>query len=108
MLYCHIVLVFPYISSTCHLVSMRFDHADNDNAAGQTTNLSRSPTDISTFIIKGRKQALKEAYNRSSYVTRSCYCITGDKLLKSYKPFILLLQNKIFRRGGSSYILTNI
>jgi two-component system, OmpR family, sensor histidine kinase VicK len=63
---------------------------------------------ISTFIIKGRKRALKEAYNRSLYANRSYYSITGDELLKSYKPFIRSLQDQIFRRGGSSYILTNI
>ena len=89
---------------------MRFDDADNDNADSTcpTTNLSRSTTDISTFIIKGRKRALKEAYSRSFYITRSYYCITGDELLKSYNPFILSLKDQIFRRGGSSYILTNI
>ena len=79
---------------------------DNDNA--DPTNFSRSSTDISTFIMKGRKQALKEAYNRSFYATHSYYCITGDELLKSYKPFIPLLKDHIFHRGGSSYILTNI
>jgi signal transduction histidine kinase len=88
----------------------RFDNTDNDNgdAAGLTTNLSRTSLDTSTFIIKGRKRALKEAYNRSIYVNRSHYCITGEELLKSYKPLIPLLQDQIFSRGGSSYILTDI
>ena len=81
---------------------MGSDIADNDNgdSADLTTNPSRSSTSISTFIIKGRKRALK--------ANRSYYCITGDELLKSYKPFIRSLQDQIFRRGGSSYILTNI
>ena len=64
--------------------------------------------DISTFIIKGRKRALTKAYNRSLYVNRSYYCITGEELLKGYKPLIPVLQDRIFRRGGSSHILTNI
>ena len=61
-----------------------------------------------TFIIKGRKRALKEAYERSLNVKHSYYCITGDELVKSYKPFIPLLQDQVFSRGGTSYIITNI
>jgi two-component system, OmpR family, sensor histidine kinase VicK len=61
-----------------------------------------------TFIIKGRKRALKEAYDRSLNVKYSYYCITGDELVKSYRPFIPLLYNQVFERGGKSYIMTNI
>jgi hypothetical protein len=61
-----------------------------------------------TFIIKGRKRALKEAYDRSLNVKYSYYCITGDELVKSYRPFIPLLHNQVFERGGKSYIMTNI
>lgn len=61
-----------------------------------------------TFIIKGRKRALREAYNRSLNVNHSCYCITGDELIKSYKPFLPLLHDQVFRRAGTSYIITNI
>jgi signal transduction histidine kinase len=61
-----------------------------------------------TFIIKGRKRALKEAYDRSLNVKHSYYCITGDELVKSYKPFIPLLKDQIFSRGGTSYIITII
>ncbi len=61
-----------------------------------------------TFIIKGRKRALKEAYDRSLNAKHSYYCITGDELVKSYKPFIPLLQDQVFSRGGTSYIITNI
>jgi two-component system, OmpR family, sensor histidine kinase VicK len=63
---------------------------------------------ITTFIIRGRKRALKEAYDRSLDVKYSYYCITGDELVKSYRPFLPLLYNQVFRRGGRSYIMTNI
>ncbi|MGC2574339.1 MAG: hypothetical protein WA364_22720 [Candidatus Nitrosopolaris sp.] len=61
-----------------------------------------------TLIIRGRKRALKEAYDRSLNVKYSYYCITGDELVKSYRPFIPLLYNQVFGRGGRSYIMTNI
>ena len=61
-----------------------------------------------TFIIRGRKRALKEAYDRSLNVKYSYYCITGDELVKSYRPFIPLLYNQVFGRGGRSYIMTNV
>jgi len=64
--------------------------------------------DATTFIINGRKQALKEAYDRSLNVKYSYYCITGDELVKSYRPFIPLLYNQVLVRGGKSYIITNI
>jgi signal transduction histidine kinase len=61
-----------------------------------------------TFVIKGRKRALKEAYNRSLNVIYSYYCITGNELAKSYKPFIPLLQSQVYQYGGTSLIITNI
>jgi len=73
-----------------------------------TTNSSAIYSNTSTFIIKGRKRALREAYDRSLNVKHSYYCIIGDELIKSYKPFLPLLQDQVYRRGGSSYIITNI
>ena len=73
-----------------------------------TSDISHLTQDISTFIVKGRKRALKEAYSRSLNVIRSYYCITGDELAKSYMPFIPLLKDQVFNRRGSSYIITNI
>ena len=58
----------------------------------------------STIVIKGRKKALQEAYRRS----HDYYCITGDELTKSYKPFIPLLHARISQRAGSTQIITNI
>ena len=66
-----------------------------------------SSENATTFIIKGRKRALKEAYDRSLNVKHSYYCITGDELVKSYKPFIPLLKDQV-SRGGTSYIIANI
>jgi hypothetical protein len=68
-----------------------------------TTNSSALTSNTSTFIITGRKRALREAYNRSLNVKYSYYCI-----IESYKPFLALLQDQVYRRGGSSYIITNI
>ena len=61
-----------------------------------------------TIIIKGRKRALQEAYKRSLTSRHDYYCITGDELEKSYKPFIPLLQARVNQRSGSTQILTNI
>ena len=61
-----------------------------------------------TFVIKGRKRALKEAYTRSLHVRNSYYCVTGNELAKSYKPFIPLLRSQVYQYGGSSLIITNI
>jgi hypothetical protein len=61
-----------------------------------------------TIIIKGRKRALQEAYKRSLTSLHDYYCITGDELEKSYKPFIPLLQARVNQRSGSTQILTNI
>lgn len=60
-----------------------------------------------TTIIKGRKQALQEAYSRSLTAKHSYYCVTGQELAKSYKPFIPLLRTTV-QHGGSSRIITNI
>jgi len=61
-----------------------------------------------SVIIKGRKTALLEAYRRSLTSVHDYYCITGDELAKSYKPFIPLLRDRINKRSGSTQILTNI
>jgi two-component system sensor histidine kinase VicK len=65
-------------------------------------------SNTSTFIIKGRKSALREAYTRSLSVKHSYYCVTGDELVKSYKPFVPLLRAQIDQLGGSSLILTTV
>jgi two-component system sensor histidine kinase VicK len=62
----------------------------------------------STKVIKGRKKALQEAYRRSLTSVHDYYCITGDELTKSYKPFIPLLHVRISQRAGSTQIITNI
>ena len=62
----------------------------------------------STIVIKGRKKALQEAYRRSLTSIHDYYCITGDELTKSYKPFIPLLHARIAQRAGSTHIITNI
>jgi two-component system, OmpR family, sensor histidine kinase VicK len=62
----------------------------------------------STIVIKGRKKALQEAYRRSLTSVHDYYCITGDELTKSYKPFIPLLHARISQRAGSTQIITNI
>jgi two-component system sensor histidine kinase VicK len=62
----------------------------------------------STIVIKGRKKALQEAYRRSLTSINDYYCITGDELAKSYKPFVPLLRARISERAGSTHILTNI
>jgi signal transduction histidine kinase len=62
----------------------------------------------STIVIKGRKKALQEAYRRSLTSIHDYYCITGEELTKSYKPFIPLLHARISQRAGSTQIITNI
>jgi signal transduction histidine kinase len=71
---------------------------DNDN---DTDNKS-------TTVIKGRKRALQEAFRRSLTSINDYYCITGEEMAKSYKPFIPLLNERIHKRHGSTKILTNI
>jgi two-component system sensor histidine kinase VicK len=61
-----------------------------------------------TTIIEGRKSVLQEAFRRSLTSVHDFYCITGDELAKSYKPFVPLLQIRVIQRAGSTQILTNI
>src|SRR5215469_15231437 len=61
-----------------------------------------------TRVIKGRKQALADAYSRRLKAKHTLYCITGEELVKSYKPFVPLLRTSIQEHGGSSKIITNI
>ena len=60
-----------------------------------------------TRVIKGRKQALADAYSRRVKAKHTLYCITGEGLVKSYKPFVPILRTSI-QDGGSSKIITNI
>ncbi|HYV52558.1 MAG TPA: hypothetical protein VE971_04620, partial [Candidatus Eisenbacteria bacterium] len=60
-----------------------------------------------TRVIKGRKEALADAYSRRLKAKHTLYCITGEELVKSYKPFVPLLRTSI-QDGGSSKIITNI
>src|SRR5215467_14002541 len=60
-----------------------------------------------TRVIKGRKEALADAYSRRLKAKHTLYCITGEELIKSYKPFVPLLRTSI-QDGGSSKIITNI
>lgn len=86
------------------------------NTSTNTTNTTTPPpvnyrslsSNTTTFIVKGRKNALREAYNKSLSVKHSYYCVTGDELVKSYKPFVPLLQAQIDKLGGSSLIITNV
>src|SRR5215472_6091444 len=61
-----------------------------------------------TRVIKGRKQALADAYSRRLKAKHTLYCITGEELVKSYKPFVPLVRTSIQQHGGSSKIITNI
>src|SRR5215467_4721833 len=60
-----------------------------------------------TRILKGRKQALADAYSWRVKAKHTLYCITGEELVKSYKPFVPILRTSI-QDGGSSKIITNI
>ncbi|MGA9150308.1 MAG: hypothetical protein WBZ36_07005 [Candidatus Nitrosopolaris sp.] len=78
------------------------------------SNVNGSHTDDDLFsihttrVIKGRKQALADAYSRRLKAKHALYCITGEELVKSYKPFVPLLRTSIQQHGGSSKIITNI
>src|SRR5215471_19837231 len=61
-----------------------------------------------TRILKGRKEALADAYSRRLKAKHTLYCITGEELVKSYKPFVPLVRTSIQQHGGSSKIITNI
>lgn len=78
------------------------------NTPTPTVNSRSFSSNTSTFVIKGRKNVLREAYNRSLGVKHSYYCVTSDELVKSYKPFVPLLKTQIKQLGGSSLIITNI
>jgi signal transduction histidine kinase len=75
--------------------------ADNDD-------LSSISSRYSTRVLNGRKQALADAYSRRLNAKHTLYCITGEELVKSYKPFVPLLQESVQQHGGSSKIITNI
>ncbi len=61
-----------------------------------------------TRVINGRKEALADAYSRRLKAKHTLYCINGEELVKSYKPFVPLLRTSIQQHGGSSKIITNI
>src|SRR2546429_517353 len=88
----------------------RGSNLESSRTATNTTavNSCSLSSNTSTFIIKGRKSALREAYTRSLSVKHSYYCVTGDELVKSYKPFVPLLRAQIYQLGGSSLILTTV
>ena len=71
-------------------------------------SVNNDSEDKSTTIIKNRRKALQEAFRRSLTSVDDYYCITGEELVKSYKPFIPLLKERIAQRHGSTKILTNI
>lgn len=71
-------------------------------------SVNNDTEDKSTTIIKNRKKALQEAFRRSLTSIDDYYCITGEELVKSYKPFIPLLKERVVQRHGSTKILTNI
>ena len=86
---------------------------NNHNEVCPICNMSRSHTEDNLFsvpttrVIKGRKQALADAYSRRVKAKHTIYCITGEELVKSYKPFVPILRTSI-QDGGSSKIITNI
>ena len=65
-------------------------------------SVNNNSEDKSTTIIKNRRRALQEAFRRSLTSVDDYYCITGEELVKSYKPFIPLLKERTGRRHGSS------
>ena len=71
-------------------------------------SVNNDSVDKSTTIINNRTKALQEAFRRSLTSVNDYYCITGEELVKSYKPFIPLLKERIVQRHGSTKILTNI
>jgi signal transduction histidine kinase len=95
-----------------HKSTKSTDESDSDiHGSADTTiaNTTSTPSDTpgNTSIIKGRKRALQEAYSRSLTAKHSYYCVTGQELAKSYKPFLPLLKATV-QHGGSSRIITNI
>jgi len=74
-------------------------------------NVGQADNDVSIYstrVLNGRKQALADAYSRRLKAKHTLYCITGEELVKSYKPFVPLLQTSVQQHGGSSKIITNI
>jgi signal transduction histidine kinase len=74
-------------------------------------NVGQADNDVSIYstrVLNGRKQALADAYSRRLKAKHTLYCITGEELVKSYKPFVPLLQTSVQQQGGSSKIITNI
>jgi len=74
-------------------------------------NVGQADNDVSIYstrVLNGRKQALADAYSRRLKAKHTLYCITGEELVKSYKPFVPLLQTSVQQYGGSSKIITNI
>ncbi|WP_458746638.1 hypothetical protein [Candidatus Nitrosocosmicus sp. T] len=82
-----------------------FSSAKNIDAHFSVDNDSE---DKSTTIIKNRRKALQEAFRKSLTSINDYYCITGEEMAKSYKPFIPLLKERIAQRHGSTKILTDI
>jgi hypothetical protein len=81
---------------------------DEDSSPMNSDKINHDQFTATTKIIKGRRSALQEAFRRSLTSVHDYYCITGDELAKSYKPFIPLLQIRVNQRSGSTQILTNI
>src|SRR5215831_15252775 len=79
----------------------------NVNGSYSDDDLFTHTTLYNLTSVKGRKQALADAYSRRLKAKHTLYCITGEELVKSYKPFVPLLRTSI-QDGGSSKIITNI
>jgi hypothetical protein len=84
-----------------------FPLEENSSKGSVTTAAdAAAPNAGNTFIIKGRKRALQEAYSRSLSAKHSYYRVTGQERAKSYKPFLPLLRVTV-QHGGSSRIIAN-
>ena len=81
----------------------------NVNGSNSDDNLFSIHTPLYNLTsIKGRKEALADAYSRRLKAKDTLYCITSEELVKSYKPFVPLLRTSIQQHGGSTKIITNI
>src|SRR5215831_20340676 len=80
----------------------------NVNGSYSDDDLFTHTTLYNLTSVKGRKQALADAYSRRLKAKHTLYCITGEELVKSYKPFVPLVRTSIQQHGGSSKIITNI
>ncbi|MDQ4073434.1 MAG: HAMP domain-containing histidine kinase [Thermoproteota archaeon] len=89
-------------------------NSPNNNKEMSADTISKSPSTKkgymkkTTHIIKGRRRALQEAFRMSLTSVHDYYCITSEELVKSYRPFIPLLIERVNQRNGSSKILVNI